>query len=57
MLPAVVRGDRFGRKRVMIGALALFGAGSIGCLIRSEIQNHVFQNARVDRIQTVGRLV
>ncbi len=29
MLPAGVLGDRFGRKRIMIGALLLFGAGSI----------------------------
>ncbi len=31
MLPAGVLGDRFGRKRVMIAALGLFGAGSIAC--------------------------
>jgi MFS transporter, DHA2 family, multidrug resistance protein len=31
MLPAGVLGDRFGRKRVMIAALVLFGAGSIAC--------------------------
>ncbi|HKW70448.1 MAG TPA: MFS transporter [Candidatus Dormibacteraeota bacterium] len=31
MLPAGVLGDRFGRKRVLLGALALFGAGSIAC--------------------------
>jgi MFS transporter, DHA2 family, multidrug resistance protein len=31
MLPAGVLGDRFGRKRVMLGALVLFGAGSIAC--------------------------
>jgi DHA2 family multidrug resistance protein-like MFS transporter len=31
MLPAGVLGDRFGRKRVMVGALLLFGAGSIVC--------------------------
>src|SRR5215470_12545324 len=31
MLPAGVLGDRFGRKRVLVGALILFGAGSIWC--------------------------
>ena len=31
MLPAGVLGDRFGRKRVLLGALAVFGAGSIAC--------------------------
>src|SRR5258708_14268032 len=31
MLPAGVLGDRFGRKRILIGALVLFGAGSVAC--------------------------
>lgn len=31
MLPAGVLGDRFGRKRVMLGAMVLFGAGSVAC--------------------------
>src|SRR6266567_2525257 len=31
MLPAGLLGDRFGRKKVMLVALALFGAGSIAC--------------------------
>jgi len=31
MLPAGVLGDRFGRKRVLLGALAVFGAGSVAC--------------------------
>jgi EmrB/QacA subfamily drug resistance transporter len=31
MLPAGVLGDRFGRKRVMVGAMVLFGAGSVAC--------------------------
>jgi EmrB/QacA subfamily drug resistance transporter len=33
MLPAGVLGDRFGRKRVMLGAMVLFGAGSVACAI------------------------
>jgi len=31
MLPSGVLGDRFGRKRIMLAALVLFAAGSIGC--------------------------
>src|ERR671922_1217606 len=31
MLPAGVLGDRFGRKRILLGALVLFGVGSIAC--------------------------
>src|SRR5579864_964506 len=31
MLPAGLLGDRYGRKKVMIGALVLFGAGSAAC--------------------------
>jgi MFS transporter, DHA2 family, multidrug resistance protein len=31
MLPAGLLGDRYGRKRVMLAALVLFGAGSIAC--------------------------
>jgi MFS transporter, DHA2 family, multidrug resistance protein len=31
MLPFGVLGDRFGRKRVMLGALVVFGAGSVAC--------------------------
>src|SRR5215467_4209686 len=31
MLPAGVLGDRFGRKKILVGALVLFGAGSIAC--------------------------
>jgi DHA2 family multidrug resistance protein-like MFS transporter len=31
MLPAGVLGDRFGRKRILLGALLLFGAASILC--------------------------
>src|SRR5215831_3508340 len=31
MLPAGLLGDRFGRKKVMLSALALFAAGSLAC--------------------------
>jgi len=31
MLPAGVLGDRFGRKRILLGALMLFAGGSIAC--------------------------
>jgi DHA2 family multidrug resistance protein-like MFS transporter len=31
ILPAGLLGDRYGRKRVMVGALILFGLGSIAC--------------------------
>jgi EmrB/QacA subfamily drug resistance transporter len=31
MLPAGVLGDRFGRKRILLVALVLFGAGSVAC--------------------------
>lgn len=31
MLPAGLLGDRFGRKKVLLGALLLFGAGSAAC--------------------------
>ena len=31
MLPAGVLGDRFGRKRILLGSLVLFGAGSVAC--------------------------
>src|SRR5579872_4252187 len=31
MLPAGLLGDRFGRKKVLLGSLVLFGIGSIAC--------------------------
>src|SRR5215813_10685598 len=31
MLPAGLLGDRYGRKRLLLGALALFGVGSLAC--------------------------
>jgi MFS transporter, DHA2 family, multidrug resistance protein len=31
MLPAGVLGDRFGRKKILVGAIVLFGAGSVAC--------------------------
>lgn len=33
MLPSGLIADRYGRRRLLLGALALFGAGSIGCAI------------------------
>jgi DHA2 family multidrug resistance protein-like MFS transporter len=36
MLPAGVLGDRFGRKRVMLVALVLFGAGSAACAYTTD---------------------
>jgi MFS transporter, DHA2 family, multidrug resistance protein len=33
MLPAGLIGDRYGRKALMVGALALFAAGSAGCAL------------------------
>src|SRR5258708_30186398 len=36
MLPAGVPGDRFGRKRILIGALVLFGAGSVACAVSGQ---------------------
>src|SRR5579864_2869960 len=36
MLPAGVLGDRFGRKRVMVAALVLFGAGSAACAYTTD---------------------
>src|SRR5258708_11214630 len=31
MLPAGLLGDRFGRKKVLLASVALFGAGSVAC--------------------------
>src|SRR4029450_13089216 len=31
LLPGGLLGDRYGRKRVLLGALALFGLGSLAC--------------------------
>lgn len=36
MLPAGLLGDRFGRKRLMLIALALFGIGSAGCAVSTS---------------------
>src|SRR5690242_21770325 len=36
MLPAGVLGDRFGRKRILVFALVLFGAGSVACALATS---------------------
>jgi len=36
LLPAGLLGDRFGRKRLLLGALALFGAASLACAYASS---------------------
>jgi MFS transporter, DHA2 family, multidrug resistance protein len=36
LLPGGLLGDRYGRKRVLLGALALFGAGSLACAYASS---------------------
>ncbi len=35
LLPAGLLGDRFGRKRLLLGSLALFGVASLGCALAS----------------------
>lgn len=42
MLPAGVLGDRFGRKKVLLAALVLFGAGSIGCALSATPGEFIF---------------
>jgi DHA2 family multidrug resistance protein-like MFS transporter len=37
MLPAALLGDRFGRKKVMLAALALFGVGSATCAYSTSV--------------------
>lgn len=37
MLPASMLGDRYGRKKVMLGALALFGVGSTACALSPSV--------------------
>lgn len=36
MIPAGLLGDRYGRKRVLVVALALFGAGSLACAVAGD---------------------
>src|SRR5580700_10341440 len=37
MLPLGLLGDRYGRKKVMLGSLALFGAGSAACAYATTV--------------------
>ena len=45
MLPAGLLGDRYGRKKVLLGSLALFGVGSAACAYSTSVEE--FLAARV----------
>jgi MFS transporter, DHA2 family, multidrug resistance protein len=45
MLPAGLLGDRYGRKKVLVVSLALFGAGSVACAYATSVAE--FMAARV----------
>ena len=45
MLPAGLLGDRYGRKKVLVISLALFGAGSVACAYSTSVAE--FMAARV----------
>ena len=45
MLPAGLLGDRYGRKKVMLVSLALFGAGSAACAAASSVAEFVAARA------------
>jgi len=45
MLPAGLLGDRYGRKRVLVVSLALFGSGSVACAYSTSVAE--FMAARV----------
>jgi len=45
MLPAGLLGDRYGRKKVLVASLALFGAGSVACAYSTSVAE--FMAARV----------
>jgi MFS transporter, DHA2 family, multidrug resistance protein len=45
MLPAGLLGDRYGRKKVLVVSLALFGAGSVACAYSTSVAE--FMAARV----------
>jgi len=45
MLPAGLLGDRYGRKKVLVTSLALFGAGSVACAYSTSVAE--FMAARV----------
>ena len=48
LLPAGMLGDRFGRKRMLLVALAMFGAASVGCAYASAV------NIRTPRPRSVA---
>src|SRR5580698_3913070 len=45
MLPAGLLGDRYGRKKVLLASLALFGVGSVACAYSTSVAE--FMAARV----------
>jgi DHA2 family multidrug resistance protein-like MFS transporter len=45
MLPAGLLGDRFGRKRLLLAALTLFGVGSLACAYASSAQQLIAARA------------
>ena len=42
MLPAGLLGDRYGRKKVLVVSLALFGIGSVGCAYSTSVGEFMF---------------
>ncbi len=46
MLPLGLLGDRYGRKKVMLGSLALFGAGSAACAYSRTVGEFIAGESR-----------